>query len=330
MSVSTKKYGLALLALALPLAVSAQRASNYTMVASGSSAAAYALLAPTSTAAVRTAGTSDEGYYNNLPIGFSFQFAGATYTTVSASTNGFMALGQALSSAQPTNNLTSGTPRPIIAPLWDDISFGTPASPANPAADGDLFYQTTGTAGNRVFTIEWRNVRWNTAAAGPVFSCLVQLFEGTNVVVFDYVQGTSGASGSTRSASVGLAGPTSGDFLSLSDLSLTATASTTTENTAISSRATNGRIYTFTPAGGALAARTGAAVATFQLAPNPAREQVRLVGHDAAQPVTVLDNQGRVVRTLTPAASAVLDLRGLASGLYLVRVGEQARRLSVE
>ena len=329
MHLFTKFSYLVLLALALPLAASAQSASSYTMVASGSSATAYGLLAPTTAAATRTAGTSDEGYYNSLPIGFAFRFGGTAYTTLSASTNGFMVLGQALSNALPTNNLTSGTPRPIIAPLWDDLSFDAPAVPADPTVDGNLFYQTTGTAGSRIFTIEWRNVRWNTAATGPVFSCLVQLVEGSNTIVFDYLQGSTSASGSNRSASVGLAGATSGDFFSLADLSLAATTSTTTETTTIAGRATSGRIYTFTPATGT-ASRKASAVASFQLAPNPAHGLVRLVGHNAALPVLLLDSQGRIVRRLPTAADATLDLRGLATGLYLVRVGEETRRLSID
>lgn len=320
---------LALLVLAFPLAAAAQKASTYTLAAAGSSAAAYAALAPTSAAATRTAGTEDEGYYNSLPIGFTFRFAGVNYTTLSASTNCFLTLGQALSSAIPTNNLNTGTVRPIIAPLWDDVSFGTAASPADPTVDGNLFYQTTGATGSRVFTIEWRNVRWNTAATGPVLSCLVQLFEGTNLVVFDYLQGSGSATGSTRSASVGLAGATSGDFLSLSDLSLTATTSSTTETSTIASRATSGRLFTFTP-GVVTAALAASAQAALQLVPNPAHDQVRVLGADPALPLTLLDSQGRLVRTLAPAPDATLDLRGLAAGLYVVRAGQQSRRLAVE
>lgn len=318
-----------LLALGLPLAAAAQKASTYTMVASGSSAGAYSVLAPTTAAAVRTAGTEDEGYYNNLPIGFTFKFAGTSYTTLSASTNGFLTLGQALTSAVPTNNLATGTPRSIIAPLWDDISFGTAASPADPTVDGNLYYQTTGTAGSRVFTIEWRNVRWAPGAAGPVTSFLVQLTEGSNVVMFDYSQGTTSAYGSTRSASVGLAGPLSGDFLSLSDLLLAATTSSTTETNTIASRATSGRIFTFTPAA-ALATKAATLATNLEVAPNPGRDLVQVLGHNATLPVQLFDGHGRLVRTLAPATEAVLDLRGLAAGLYVVRSGTQTRHLAVE
>ena len=323
---STTRF--ALLALVLPLAASAQRvAATYTLTSGGGGAASYAALAPNAMPATRTAGTFDEGYYNNIPLGFSFNFGGVAFTTVSASTNGFLTLGQALTSATPSNNLTSGQPRPVIAPLWDDISFGAPAVPADPATDGNLYYQTTGSAGSRVFTIEWRNVRWAPGATGPVLSMLVQLTEGSNVVVFDYLQGALSAYGSTRSASVGFAGAASGDFVSLSDLALLATASSTTETTSVASRATSGRKFTFTPMG--LATHSAEAQATFQLAPNPATAEVRVLGNAARLPVLLFDGTGRLLRSQSGATEAV-DLRGLASGLYLVRVGLSSRRLVVK
>jgi hypothetical protein len=312
----------------LPAAAHAQSVTTYSYASSGSSAAAYATLQPTAAAATRTAGTFDEGYYNNLPLGFSFLFAGSSYTTVSASTNGWLTFGQAISNATPTNNLTSGTPRSIVAPLWDDISFGDVSTPANPTTDGNLFYQTDGAAGSRVFTIEWRNVRWSPAATGPVMSCMVRLYEGTNVVQLVYLQGSTSATGSGRSASVGLAGATAGNFISLSDLQLAAVASSSTETTSISGRATSGRTYTFTPATG-LATRAGQELSALELAPNPAHAQVRVWGAEAAQPVQLLDGQGRVVRNLSTGSSTI-DLNGLAAGLYLVKAGRRTQRLIVE
>ncbi|MBO2011887.1 T9SS type A sorting domain-containing protein [Hymenobacter negativus] len=309
----------------------AQTAASYTAAATGSSLAAYNLLQPTTTAAVRTAGTADEGYYNTLPIGFTFRFVGANYTTVSASTNGWLTLGQSITAATPTNSLATGTPRPIIAPLWDDISFGTAATPADPALDGDFFYQTTGVAGSRIFTAEWRNVRWTPAAAGPVTSVMVRLFEGTNVVQFQYAAGTSGASGSTRSASVGLAGA-AGDYLAASDLSATATFSSTTE-ASIGSRATSGRIFTFTPPGTPSATRGSVAKEGLQLAPNPAQGQVQVLGAEPGAVVSVFDLQGRLARRYS--AASTLDLRGLAPGMYVLAAqvaGLPARtaRLAIE
>src|SRR6185436_3626144 len=72
--------------------------TNYTFAASGGSFTAL-----TGSTVVPAVGTytdfddpTDEGAYNNLPIGFSFSYLGTNYTTASASTNGFAVLGAAI------------------------------------------------------------------------------------------------------------------------------------------------------------------------------------------------------------------------------------------
>ena len=131
-----------------------------------------------------------------------------------------------------------------------------------------------------------------------------------------------------RSASVGVAGSTPGDFISLSDLGLNATYSTTTEMKNISSRAANGRTFTFTPSGTPTATRPAGTRNTLVLTPNPAHDLVKVQGHDLTKPLEIVDAQGRLVRTV-PAAAAV-ELRGLAPGLYLLRSGARYQRLVIE
>ncbi len=70
------------------------------------------------------------------------------------------------------------------------------------------------------------------------------------------------------------------------------------------------------------------AAAAFTLAPNPARNVVRLSGAPQA-PAELLDATGRVVRTW-PAGQLQADLSGVAPGVYVVRVGGATRRLVVE
>lgn len=90
----------------------------------------------------------------------------------------------------------------------------------------------------------------------------------------------------------------------------------------------------YVPGGGAVLAATAASAAsTWALAPNPAHEQVQLLGLPTG-PVAVrlYDAQGRLVRT---AAEATVSTVGLAPGLYLlqaVAAGQpaQTRRLIVE
>lgn len=180
-------------------------------------------------------GNPDDGYYNFIPIGFTFIYMGQMYTQVSASTNGWMTLGQNASNAW-TNNLTSGTPRPVIAPLWDDLDM----------ASGALVYRTDGNAPNRVFTVEWYNVRWDLNATTPTISFQVKLYEGTGVIQFIYRQESGSLSGS-ESASIGITASAtgSGNFLSVN--TTFDAVSSTTETTSISTRPATGYTITFTP-----------------------------------------------------------------------------------
>lgn len=309
---------------ALPLAsAKAQLVNTYSMVASTGTFTAL----PATATAPAVSGDLNDGFYNALPIGFTFKFDGVDYTTVSASTNGWLTFGQNISNSTPTNNLTSGTPRPLAAPLWDDISFIYTGTGTPTGNNGKLSYATTGTAPNRTFTVEWLDARWAPTAAGPVQSFQVQLDEGTNVLRFVYLQGTGTVSG-TRSASAGLAGVAANNFLSLSDLTSAPTTSTTTENAGITSRANNNRTFTFTP-GGALSTKSARSLNALAIYPNPATHSAQVVGATKGQPVQLLDLQGRVVREQA-AGITTLDLSNLSAGLYLVRSGAQLGRVVVE
>lgn len=183
---------------------------------------------------------ADEGYANAVPIGFSFTYNGSTtYTTVAISTNGFISFG-ALSDSYVTNNLKNGAAgqRPIVAPLWDDINL---------QSTNNLKYTTTGTAPNRVFTVEWLNARWGFGASAACISFQVKLYETTNWIEFAYKQ-ESGTPVSP-SASVGLTSTGTGNnnFISLGNTSAAPTVSTTVEETAIAAKPATNQSYIFKP-----------------------------------------------------------------------------------
>ncbi|MCX8050286.1 MAG: fibronectin type III domain-containing protein, partial [Chlorobi bacterium] len=226
--------GLLLVAAMLPAVLRAQSITNYTFSYSTGTFTSIAGQTGTQTATLFS-GTTDDGYYNLVPIGFDFLYMGQLYNQVSASTNGWMTLGQYASTAL-SNNLTSGTPRPVIAPLWDDLQM----------ANGAVYYRTDGNAPNRVFTIEWNNVRWYYSQTTPTISFQVKLYEGTGVVQFIYNQ-ESGSLGGSESASIGItgSGTGSGNFLSVN--TTFDAVSSTTETTTINSRPPSGYTMTFTP-----------------------------------------------------------------------------------
>ena len=183
------------------------------------------------------AGTVDEGYFNSIPFGFDFWYLGNRYTTISASTNGWLALGGAITNATPVNNLASGgSPRPILAPLWDDLNIG---------AQVNVTYLTTGVFGSRVFTIQFLNNLWQANATGNNISYQVKLYESTGKIEFCYRAESGNLK--TPSASIGITGIAtgSGNFLSLNGTGVTPVVSSTTETSTLGSKPATGQIYSF-------------------------------------------------------------------------------------
>lgn len=89
---------------------------------------------------------SDDGTTGLVPIGFDFEFFGATYSQVNISTNGFIGFdagmsdgcceGRRIPRADFVNN--------VIAAVWSDLT---------PDATGRIWYGVSGTAPNRRFVV---------------------------------------------------------------------------------------------------------------------------------------------------------------------------------
>ena len=163
--------------------------------------------------------TGDDGTHSGISIGFTFNYCGTNYTTFNVSTNGHIYFG---SSSTYTNDLASTTYKPLIAPLWDDL-YDDDSS--------DVQYSTTGVVPNRILTVQWRNIRWNTSS-GAQQNFQLKLYETSNVIKFIY--GTM-SSPSSVSASIGINDQTggSGRFLSVTPAA-TPTVSSTSANNSIS------------------------------------------------------------------------------------------------
>ena len=86
--------------------------------------------------------------------------------------------------------------------------------------------------------------------------------------------------------------------------------------------------YTINVTGGTIRALSGSSVAgagsTLSVYPNPASDRLHLVLPGNAEPVsvTVLDVRGAVVSTARYEGNGVLNVAGLANGLYVVRVND--------
>ncbi len=181
-------------------------------------------------------GTSNEGYYNNIPINFDFWFMGIRYTTVNTSTNGWLSFAT-ISNAFPSNSFSSTNipPTPFVAPLWDDLD--------NTQSGGIFSYLTSGNAPNRVFTAEWLNSEWNWSANTSIISFQVKLYETSGKVEFVYRQEAGAVNSGT--ASIGIAAVSG--FRSLNGTGATPTVSNSISTNNLNTKPANGQIYAFSP-----------------------------------------------------------------------------------
>jgi hypothetical protein len=180
----------------------------------------------------------DDDVSTSIPIGFTFRLSGIPYTSLKASSNGFLSFNELLLElSNNNNNLAEGLARPLIAPLWDDLS----------GEFGQASYVTTGVSPNRVFTFEWLNWRWNFGQSSPTISFQVKLYEADSKI--EYVYRQQAAAPTSPGASIGLAFQLQGEdnFVSLNNSGVSPNASTTVETTTIDLKPATGQIYSFTP-----------------------------------------------------------------------------------
>ncbi len=225
----------ALLFLSGMVSTQAQNISNYNFTASSGTFTALS----GSTAPTFSGGSTNDGWYNSIPIGFEFWFMGTRYDNIGASTNGWLTFGlgsTSITNANAANSFSSNSvPRPFVAPLWDDLDFTQSL--------GVFSYKTTGTAPNRIFTAEWLNAEWGWSANDSVISFQVKLYETSGKVDFIYRQENSAVA--SGSASIGIEGASS--FQSLNGTGTSPSSSTTTNTTNLSTKPATGQVYSFTP-----------------------------------------------------------------------------------
>lgn len=141
-----------------------------------------------------------------IPIGFDFWYNGIRYEEVSVSTNGYIDFSASTADGGPTGvgygyvnavfTQTTGTLN-ALAVLYDDFTTQGGGDPLG----NSIRYLTTGTAPNRVTTIEWANmaVYLNTT---PNLNFQVKLYEQTGVI--EYCYGTMTPGTASYSYTVGM------------------------------------------------------------------------------------------------------------------------------
>jgi len=181
-------------------------------------------------------------------IGFNFLFDGTSYSTIGIATNGAASLGTTIPS--PTSNNLGGASVPILAPLWGYFYM---TGGAGGCSQPRLSYLLSGSAPNRVFIVQWKDLEMAQYRDGSWGTFELRIYETSNKIEFFYERVSvcdvcgRGRGCGTTSASIGIAKP--GSFQSVS-LSGTPSSSTSTANNSINLASTgisNGTLLTFTP-----------------------------------------------------------------------------------
>lgn len=138
---------------------------------------------------------SDDGV-TSLELPFPFTFYGTTYTQLQASSNGNLQFGSG--NAYFGNSCLDEGPvvgmGDMIAPFWDDLDL---------TSFGFLEYDVVGEAPDRIFVLEWDNIpRFGEPEDRVTFA--VQLFEGSQDIIFLYEDVTMLEGNNGNSATIGI------------------------------------------------------------------------------------------------------------------------------
>jgi uncharacterized repeat protein (TIGR01451 family) len=152
---------------------------------------------------------ADDVLYPHLPIGFSFNFGGNAFDTMAVSCNGYVLMGTTSGTFSFFNNpLSNASNNNVIAAFGADLMHRQ--------ANASLQYTTTGTAPNRICTIQWMHYSYFGGMNGDV-SFQIQLHETSNCINFVY--GPNFYSTNPLNTQIGMRGDTLSDFIALGDTS---------------------------------------------------------------------------------------------------------------
>ena len=123
--------------------------------------------------------TGYDQFAGPINIGFNFPFYGMPQSQLYFNTNGLITFGVGSSSAGAYGTSEGVEPNNLIAPFWDYLVVGSPYN------SGAIYYSQGGTAPNRYFVVEWRNIELDYGSSPTPFSFEAVLYENGDIV-FQY------------------------------------------------------------------------------------------------------------------------------------------------
>ena len=214
----------------------------------------YIFSSGSSTYAEITGGTihgtasNDDQNFNAIPIGFTFTCDGVAYTNVSIQSNGYIAMGNAVTSSYTP--LSTGTTNNVIAAFGRDIQGNGTTS--------ELMSLMEGTEPNRMCTVQWKDYkRYGSGYVGDSLDFQIKLHEATGEIQIVYGGFTTVFNAAPPTVQVGLRGASNADFNNLMtdsthlwDDPLAGTANTSAMTMTDVIFPASGQTYTWSPVSG--------------------------------------------------------------------------------
>ncbi len=223
--------------LASAPALSPATSPTLNFVGSVSSVYTHSIPAPITYTPITTTPTSLTGDDNfiTVTLPFSFNYLGQSYTSINICTNGFANFGTPSTSFSNANLFTTALPFNVLAPWWDDLIVDALAA---------VRTSVSGTAPNRVFTIQFENMPDYYFGAVRRLNFQIRLYETSNVIDFVYGPNNALAASTRSTASIGIKGWVGGpgDFMD----GVTGSTIVGVSNRSSASFPASGTIYRFT------------------------------------------------------------------------------------
>ena len=131
--------------------------------------------------------------FQEVPIGFEFNFYGENRGGVLVTTNGILTFDETNAWQYSNEPIPSpNAPHAIIAPFWDDL---------DPGEWGDIYYQTMGPVGDRILVVQWDGIAHYPGFDDYTFQVILE--EGSNNIRFQYLD-MIGSQANGNSATIGI------------------------------------------------------------------------------------------------------------------------------
>ena len=261
----------------------------------------------------------DPGF--NIPIGFDFQLGTFNFNTISIadwSSGGIVS----------TVNSATGT-IPIMLIIGQDIvSLSNTTSP--------ISYITTGTAGNKIFKLEWKNFGFfDDSTSSDFMNMQLWLYEGSNIIEYHY--GNTSINNPAESFE-GETGPSialiTGYNMDIDEITdetyilsgnpvnpnvLIYHAGDSGDSTAIDGAIPSGTIYRFIPQN--TNSITDFNSLNVRLYPNPSKKyiNIELKNNLLIKKIELYNNLGKIILSLKNT-SKLIDISYLPNGIYFIKI----------